>query len=94
MAGGEIARWISEVKDKDDAACGYVLGSQLLDFLTPDGQETYTVPVTTEKKKRVVQDGAWNRDDIAQQTKMALNILNKESDSPRGKVKHMIDLML
>ena len=34
--GGDIARWIPEIKDTAEAARGYVLGSMLLDFLAPD----------------------------------------------------------
>ena len=46
--GGNVAAMVPEVKDPDDAARGYYLGAQLLDFLAPcGGQETLTVPVST-----------------------------------------------
>lgn len=78
--GGDIARWIPEIANPDDAARGYYLGAQLLDFLAPDnGQDKFTVPVTTVSKERVVIDGVLDRDDIAAQTKSALEILKKEN---------------
>ena len=53
--GGDIARWITEVNDPDEASRGYVLGAQLLNFLAPDsGQETLTVPISTEITERKV----------------------------------------
>ena len=62
--GGEITR-------------GYYLGAQLLDFLAPDnGQPKFIVPVNTEAKGRKAIDGVLDRDDIALQTKAALDILN------------------
>lgn len=33
--GGNVAAMVPEVKDPDDAARGYYLGAQLLDFLLP-----------------------------------------------------------
>ena len=48
MAGWQCRGDGAEVKDPDDAARGYYLGAQLLDFLAPcGGQETLTVPVST-----------------------------------------------
>ena len=41
--GGDIARWITEVKNPEQASRGYFLGAQLLNFLAPaNGQETFT----------------------------------------------------
>lgn len=75
--GGYIAQWITEVKDKDAASRGYALGAELLNFLAPDStNETFTVPITTEIKERKIVDGVYDRDDILQQTKDALKILN------------------
>lgn len=55
--GGDIARWIPEIKDTAEAARGYVLGSMLLDFLAPDcGHDKVTVPVTTLPGERKVAD--------------------------------------
>lgn len=77
--GGDIARWISEVPDPDDASRGYCLGAQLLDFLAPNnGQESFTVPITTERAERKVMDGVLDRDIIVRQAKAALDILNVE----------------
>lgn len=75
--GGDIARWITEVNDPEEASRGYVLGAQLLNFLAPDnGQETLTVPVSTEITERKVQDGVLDRDIIATQTHAALAMLD------------------
>lgn len=77
--GGDIAKWITEVKDPEQASRGYYLGAHLLDFLAPStGQKTLTVPVSTELCKRVVTDGVLDRDAIAQQTRATLDILDIE----------------
>lgn len=74
--GGDIARWITEVKDPEEASRGYYLGAQLLNFLAPDsGQETLTVPVSTEIIERRKTDGILDRDVIVKQTKAALDVL-------------------
>lgn len=78
--GGDITRWIPEISDPALAARGYFLGAQLLDFLAPDnGQQKFTVPINTDIKERKTVDGVLDRDDIALQTKAALDILNIES---------------
>lgn len=78
--GGDIAKWITEVKDPEQASRGYYLGAHLLDFLAPStGQKTLTVPVSTEICNRVVTDGVLDRDAIAQQTRTALDILDIEN---------------
>lgn len=75
--GGDITRWIPEISDPALVARGYYLGAQLLDFLAPDnGQPKFIVPVNTEAKGRKAIDGVLDRDDIALQTKAALDILN------------------
>ncbi len=77
--GGDIARWIPEVPNPDDASRGYYLGAQLLIFLASDkGQKTFTVPVTTAITERKVVDGVLDRDIILKQSKAALHILNME----------------
>lgn len=74
--GGDIAQWITEVKDPEEASRGYYLGAQLLNFLAPDsGQETLTVPVSTEIIERRKTDGILDRDVIVKQTKAALDVL-------------------
>lgn len=77
--GGDITRWIPEISAPALAARGYFLGAQLLDFLAPDnGQQKFTVPINTDIKERKTVDGVLDRDDIALQTKAALDILNIE----------------
>ena len=77
--GGDIARWITEVHNPDDASRGYYLGAQLLNFLTPNNeQKTFTVPITTAIAERKVIDGVLDRDIIIKQSKAALDILNME----------------
>lgn len=77
--GGDIARWITEVPDSEQASRGYWLGAQLLNFLAPDnGQKTVTVPVATEITERKVTDGVLDRDVLADQTRAALDILKIE----------------
>lgn len=74
--GGDIAQWITEVKDPEEASRGYYLGAQLLNFLAPDsGQETLTIPVSTEIIERRKIDGILDRDVIVKQTKAALDML-------------------
>lgn len=74
--GANIVKLITEVENPDDASRGYVLGAQLLNFLAPDnGQETLTVPVSTEITDRKVIDGVLDRDIIVRQTRAALNML-------------------
>ena len=74
--GGNIAQWITEVKDPDMASRGYYLGAQLLNFLAPDsGQETFVVPVSTDIMERKVTDGVMDKEAILAQTRKALVIL-------------------
>lgn len=78
--GGDIAHWITEVKDPEQASRGYYLGAQLLDFLAPkSGQETYVVPVATGIEERKVTDGIMDKDAILMQTKAAMDILNMQT---------------
>lgn len=77
--GGDIARWITEVPNPDDASRGYYLGAQLLNFLAPNNeQKTFTVPITTAIAERKVINGVLDRDIIIKQSKAALDILNME----------------
>lgn len=74
--GGDIARWITEIKDPEAASKGYFLGAELLNFLAPDSsQETLTVPISTEITERRKKDGVLDRDIIVKQTKAALDLL-------------------
>lgn len=75
--GGNITQWITEVKDPHQAARGYYLGAQLLNFLAPNsGQETFVVPVATDIVERKVTDGIMDKEAILAQTRAAMNILN------------------
>ena len=66
--GANIVKLITEVENPNDASRGYFLGAQLLNFLAPDnGQETLTVPVSTEITNRKVTDGVLDRDIIVLQ---------------------------
>ena len=68
--GANIVKLITEVENPNDASRGYFLGAQLLNFLAPDnGQETLTVPVSTEITNRKVTDGVLDRDIIVRQTR-------------------------
>ena len=74
--GGNIAKWISEIKNPADASRGYFLGARLLDFLAPDnGQEKLVVPVSTEVVERKEKDGILDKDIIIRQTRAALSML-------------------
>lgn len=78
--GGNIAHWITEVKDPELASRGYYLGAQLLNFLAPhNGQETFTVPVATEISERKITDGVMDKEAIISQTKAALDILRAQA---------------
>lgn len=78
--GADIAKWITEVPDPQQASRGYYLGAQLLNFLAPDnGQKTVTVPVATSLAERKVTDGVLDRDILVSQTKAALDILKIEN---------------
>lgn len=78
--GGDIARWITEVQDPEQASRGYYLGAQLLNFLAPDsGQDTYTVPVAIDLVQRKVTDGVLDKDAIIAQTRAALDILKVQA---------------
>ena len=79
--GASIAQWIPEVKNPDDAARGYYLGAELLDFLAPKNpsHKTLTVPVSLEVGDRKPQDGVIDRDTIAAQTRAAVAMLKAEN---------------
>lgn len=74
--GANIARWLPNLPE-EDASRGYYLGAILLDFLAPkSGNETYTVPVSTDITERVEKNGVLDHDIIASQTRAALDTLN------------------
>lgn len=74
--GGDIVRWVPEIRNPDDAARGYFLGAQLLAFLAPHSSvQTLTVPVTDGIAERRVTDGVLDRDAIVAQTRAAVSML-------------------
>ena len=78
--GADIVRWIPEVKDSELASRGYYLGAQLLNFLAPaNGQDTFTVPVATDRTERKVTDGVLDKEAILVQTRAALDILTVQN---------------
>lgn len=71
--GGDIVRWVPEIRNPDDAARGYFLGAQLLAFLAPHSSvQTLTVPVADGIAERRVTDGVLDRDAIVAQTRAAV----------------------
>ena len=78
--GADIAQWIPEVNDPELASRGYYLGAQLLNFLAPaNGQDTFTVPVATDRTERKVTDGVLDKEAILAQTRAALDILTVQN---------------
>ena len=78
--GGIVDKWVTEVKDPEQASRGYYLGAQLLNFLAPDsGQETFIVPVATDIVERKVTDGVMDKEAIIAQTRAAMDILKVQS---------------
>ena len=74
--GGDIVRWVPEIRNPDDAARGYFLGAQLLAFLAPHSSvQTLTVPVADGIAERRVTDGVLDRDAIVAQTRAAVSML-------------------
>lgn len=75
--GASVVHLLPELKNNPaEASRGYYLGAQLLNFLAPDsGQETLTVPVSTDMTDRIVTDGVIDRDAILKQSKAALEML-------------------
>ena len=72
--GGIVDKWVTEVKDSEQASRGYYLGAQLLNFLAPDsGQATFTVPVATDIVERKVTDGVMDKEAIIAQTRAAMD---------------------
>ena len=79
--GGLISPLVPELTPSD-ATLGYVLGSQLLDFLAPKNAEhkTAVVPVSTANPEdRRATGGISNWPEIKAQTKAAFEILNREN---------------
>lgn len=81
--GGDIVRWVPEIRNPDDAARGYFLGAQLLAFLAPHSSvQTLTVPVADGIAERRVTDGVLDRDAIVAQTRAAVSMLRAGRSRP------------
>ena len=75
--GGNIASLVSELSS-DEASTGYMLGAELLNFLSPvANHKTITVPVSTNLN-RAEENGILGYKEILEQTKEALSMLKKE----------------
>lgn len=76
--GGNITRLIPELSP-EDASRGYFLGANLLNYLAPETKnKTLTVPIT-QNINRTEEKGILGYKEIAEQTKSALEILEKEN---------------
>ena len=76
--GGNIASLVSELSS-DEASTGYMLGAELLNFLSPAANhKTITVPVSTNLN-RAEENGILGYKEILEQTKEALSMLKKEN---------------
>lgn len=76
--GGNIASLVPELSP-EVASKGYMLGAELLNFLSPaTNHKTITVPVSTNPN-RVEENGILGYKEILEQTKEALKLLKKEN---------------
>lgn len=77
--GGIIDHWMPDIP-ANDASRGYYLGAQLLNLLAPENtQNTVIVPVSLDINDRAVENGISARQVILQQTKSALELLEKNA---------------
>lgn len=77
--GGVIESWFPDLKP-EEAARGYYLGAQLLNFLAPqNGQKTVEVPISLSGEDLATEQGVHAKKAILKQTKSALEILQKEN---------------
>lgn len=77
--GGNIDHWMPDIP-ASDASRGYYLGAQLLNLLAPEGsQRTVEVPVSLDINDRAVEKGISARRVILQQTRTALELLDKNA---------------
>ncbi|MBQ3310673.1 arginase family protein [bacterium] len=76
--GGNIGSFVPELQP-DDASTGYILGSELLNFLAPETKnKTVKIPVTDDLN-RVEENGIMGYKPILEQTKNVVKIINKEN---------------
>ena len=77
--GGVVSNWIPDIP-AEDSSKGYYLGAQILKLLAPQGnQKTVEVPVSTDIKSHALENGISGYRAIVQQTKSALELLDKEN---------------
>lgn len=78
--GGIISQWIPELS-AEDSSRGYYLGAQLLNMLAPknESHETFEVPISMDISSREIKNGIMDYRFILNQTKEALNILEKNN---------------
>ena len=78
--GANIHRLLPEFSEAD-ASTGYILGANLLNFLSPETKnKIIAVPVSVEPNRKE-KNGILDYDVILKQTKSAIDILNKENPS-------------
>ena len=78
--GANIRRLLPEFSEAD-ASTGYVLGANLLNFLSPETKnKIVSVPVSADIDRKE-KNGILDYDVILKQTKSAIDILNKENPS-------------
>lgn len=76
--GGNVASILPELTP-EDASTGYILGSELLNFLAPEtNNKTVKIPVTNDLNRKE-EYGILGYKPILEQTKNALKILDKEN---------------
>lgn len=76
--GGNIAALVPELSP-EDVSRGYFLGANLLNYLAPETKnKTLTVPIS-QNINRAEENGILGYKEIAEQTKAALEILEKEN---------------
>ena len=76
--GGNIASIVPEL-NSEDASKGYILGAYLLNYLAPKtNNKIITIPVSNDIK-RVEKNGIIDYQEILEQTKNALSMINEES---------------
>lgn len=77
--GGIVSHWMPDIPT-DDSSRGYYLGAQLLNMLAPQSSQIILeVPVSLDISNRKSENGVMSRAVIIQQTRAALNILNKNN---------------
>lgn len=76
--GGDICAWLPELPRRQ-AARGYYLGAQLLDFLAPrHAGPTVRVKVSRRCRRRRAAGGVLDRKVLVRQTRRALKLLRRE----------------